>query len=341
MPTGLVASSDTAAEQAAGQAIADGGNAIDAVIAGFLGAAGARDGVLLSPVVAMVAGVGVASRWFDGRCCQPGAEVPRPRGFVAETTIPVAARAAAPRSLGMLALLHAYGAARPMRALCAPAVAIASKAAAPARSEVLDAFGRNGSMTLASGHVARALLRAAGQANGGLLTEADLASARPADAPLAFDTINSGELALPLSSEPAASTPPREAEVLVAADPRGIVSAIAFSPDDEGLLVPELQLRLPRDAEPVQRGVARVTPRAPRPAPCPIAVLRRPDGWYAALGAAGRNPIDATALDSADGDAFTLSSQLQRLVTALDARSAWAASVQRQRPQITHAAPLS
>ena len=51
MPTGLVASSDTAAEQAAGQAIADGGNAIDAVIAGFLGAAGARDGVLVGRVL--------------------------------------------------------------------------------------------------------------------------------------------------------------------------------------------------------------------------------------------------------------------------------------------------
>jgi hypothetical protein len=325
MPRGVAASSDAAAEDAATQLIADGGNAIDAVMAGFLGAAASRAGVLLSPLVVMVAGVGVGPRCFDGRCVQPGANTPRPRGFVEGDTIPATARAAAPRSLATLSLLHAYGAARPMRAIARPALARAKNTP---RLEVIEAFVSRGSNMLSKSHMSRALVRAAGTAVGGLLSEADLHAA-PDEEGVSFYAQPIGELALP----PLDDEGPRASEVLVVADGRGRVAVIAFSPDDGGVEVPELGLRLCRDAEPVRRGISRITPGTPRPTAAPIGLLRRPDAWYGAFGAKASRPADADAL----GDGQGLREALEALVKALGASGAWAASVQRQKPQITRA----
>ena len=95
MSASLACSSDPAAEQAAQAALADGGGSIDAVIAGFFGAAGADPAVLLCPAVALLSGVGMGARCLDGRMVQPGRGVPRPRGFVAADEIPAGATVAA------------------------------------------------------------------------------------------------------------------------------------------------------------------------------------------------------------------------------------------------------
>ncbi|MBW2455426.1 MAG: hypothetical protein JRI68_12980 [Deltaproteobacteria bacterium] len=178
MPASKAAASDPVAERAANETLQGGGNGIDAVVAAFLAAAGANEAVLLSPMAALIGGVGVGTHCVDGRCAQPGQGSPRPRGWVDDAPLPAAAHAAAhaaaPRSLAALAVLHAHGGDRPLGELARPAATIAKEAGAQRRAELLLAYGGRGARLLASDRVIRALLNAAGRTAGGLLTETDL-----------------------------------------------------------------------------------------------------------------------------------------------------------------------
>jgi gamma-glutamyltranspeptidase/glutathione hydrolase len=201
--------------------------------------------------------------------------------------------------------------------------------------------------------VHRHLLLAAGQANGGLLSERDLDDAVPADEPAVLvPAAPDLRVALPVQStdvrgkrrgggsesgrlRATIDRPPSSRPVhhVVAADSRGIVAALAWAPDLDGLLVPALGLRLARDAVPVMRGVVRVTPGTPRPVPAPIAVLSRPaSGWFAAVGLEGAASLDARHFEAAPA---VLRDLLERLVDRAGARTASAASVQRRRTTLT------
>jgi gamma-glutamyltranspeptidase/glutathione hydrolase len=117
----------------------------------------------------------------------------------------------------------------------------------------------------------------------------------------------------------------------VAADVHGTVAALAWSPDPEGVLVPELEVRLPRDAAPVMRGVPRVNPGTPRPAALPLVVLTRPgDGWYAALGIGGRPDVESSELELETGGLAPL---LERLADVQRGSFAVAATVARSKVQ--------
>ena len=69
---------------------------------------------------------------------------------------------------------------------------------------------------------------------------------------------------------PAPEAPHRIVEVIAAADAHGVLAVLAYSPDDDGLAVPELGLTLSRDATVVKRGIPRVAPGDPIPCPAPI-----------------------------------------------------------------------
>lgn len=336
MARAQAAASDPRAGEAIESIVASGGNAVDAVLGGFLAAAATRPGVLLGPICAMVGGVGVGARLFDGRVCQPGKEAPRPRGFRQDEPIPPAARAAAPRSLATLALVHAYGAARPMSALARPAIAAAKKAEAPERAALLDAVSRQGALALVGSDTLRALLRVAGPTAGGLLSEADLRGARPGDAALTFLRVGTDglELAPFAAAEANGEVARRRTEILVAADGRGKVAALAFCPDDDGVEVPELGVTLARDAEPIRRGVPRVTPGTVRAMAVPIAIARRPaEGWFAALGVAGAAGVEIEAA-SPLATAGALAGQLEALRVACGGTTAMAATTQRQQTAV-------
>jgi gamma-glutamyltranspeptidase/glutathione hydrolase len=321
----LIVASHPAAQDGGEQLSADGGSAMDALIGAFLAAAASDEAVMFAPVIGLVAGVGAGARSIDGRGCQPGAGAKRPRGLLADDPIPVAARAAVPRSLAALALLHAYGGTRTLRVLARPALAIAKSRGADALQRFIASFIHHGPATLVESQVSRALCAAAGGAAGGLLGEADLRRARPGD----DEALSTRHGDLELTSVPWAESPRHErpAQVIVAADGRGLVGALAYCPDPDGVLVPELGVRLAGDATPVMRGVPRVTPGTPLAAPCPIAILSRPtDGWFAAFGAAGAPRLDESCLLTA---AAPLKAQLERLREALGCGRAVAASVQR------------
>jgi gamma-glutamyltranspeptidase/glutathione hydrolase len=267
---------------------------------------------------------------------QPGRGVSRPRGLKPDETLTPSAQAAAPRSLAALALLHAYGGKRPLGAAARHAALVARRAGAAQRAALLDALERHGAAALRSGEVVRALLAAAGPAAGGLLSEEDLVDPVPGDQPLRFSREaardEGAEVSLP--PFPSSGEAPRPADlVFVAADRHGQVVALVASPDADGLWVPELELSLPRDADPVRRGVPRVTPGTPRPMAVPAALVRRPrDGWYAAVALQGARSLDPAALPVT---AVNLSDQLLTLKQGAEAALALAASVVRQRTSVT------
>ncbi len=337
MPASKAAASDPVAERAANETLQGGGNGIDAVVAAFLAAAGANEAVLLSPVAALIGGVGVGTHCVDGRCGQPGQGSPRPRGWVDDATLPAAAYAAAPRSLAALAVLHAHGAARPLGELARRAATVAKEAGAEHRAELLLAFGGRGARLLGSDRVIRAVLNAAGRTAGGLVTEGDLSEAMPGDDQARFVAVDD-ELAVAIPSWQEEGAPPlpapgRQAEVIVAADARGMVAAMAYCPDPDGVVVPELELRLARDGSPVRRGVPRITPASPCPAPLPIALLRRDaPRWFAALGVGGAPAICA---DDLAGTPDLLGPQLERVKDSAGGSMAVAASVMRRQTAVT------
>lgn len=321
MSIGKAAGSNADAEAAAELLLHDGGNSIDAIIGGFLAAAALDSATLFAPVGIIVAGVGRGVRCIDGRPLQPGAGQRRPRGVAPGQATPIAAFAAAPRSLAALAIAHTYGANKAMSMLARPAVTAARKLGSEARANLLSMFATRGPRVLQQSDVERALLAAGGQSAGGMLGAEDLDDLTPTDERATLFTLgHDTTAALPSWQPDDGGTRPgdvtrrehlRSSEVLVAADANGTVAAIAWSPDTEGVLVPEFDVRLPADAAPVLRGVPRVAPKSPRPSALPLAVLSRPsDGWYAAIAVSARGDLQPGELRLDDGALAVLLDEL-------------------------------
>jgi hypothetical protein len=323
--------SNRIAEQAASAALDGVGSAADAAIAGFLAHAGADPGVLLAPVVAIVAGVGAGARVIDGRTLQPGKGAPRPRGWKSEAEVPLAARIGVPRSLGVMTLLHASRGKTSVSQLVKPGALAAENAGALARANLLRRFGTSGQTALRSDDFVGALVAAAGPVVGGALTAEDLETALPEDVPgkttnVAADTaVISVPWEAPLGRF-------ADAEVILASDGRGIVIALAYVPArvEDGLSVPELGLVLGANAHPVRRGIPRTKPGTPLDMPAPIAVATR-GGTATAVALLGRATVDPDALAgvvdawSTDGKLEEVRNQTKaRFVLALlrDARDA-------------------
>ncbi|MEJ7731622.1 MAG: hypothetical protein WKG00_20725 [Polyangiaceae bacterium] len=160
-------------------------------------------------------------------------------------------------------------------------------------------FGRSGVLVLRDPALRAALLEAGGALAGGALSEADLDEARPDEAAAREGSISGAQvLRAPWDSGEGA------AEVILAADTRGVVAALSFQPDEEVPLA-AVQLGVGRTAVAVRRSVARLAPGSVLPAPAPIALLvRRQDAgdgarvrtFFVAAGAPGAADVDATAL---------------------------------------------
>ncbi len=143
---------------------------------GLFAAAGGYSGVLLSPLTILVAGIGTGGRAFDGRLRQPGLGTKRPRGFLPDEPVPVAARVAVPGGIAAAAVANAYDGAKSLGSLVKHGILRAERAGADARAEVLGRVRSAGQVALSEQSFMRPFLRLAGPSEGGLITQSDFAN---------------------------------------------------------------------------------------------------------------------------------------------------------------------
>ncbi len=261
--TSAAGASSPVAREAAEEALAANGSAADAVVAAFFAIAGSEPGGLFAPAVAIVSGAGAVGRAFDGRAMQPGRGTERPRGFTG--AVPLAARAAVPRSPHAMLVLHATFGRRTLRQVVRPGAVVARALGADGRAAFIERFADLGAPALASEE--SAIFRIAGPLASGLLTEADIAAVRVDDAPaLLFDEKSADGTPMRIVLEPweAARESAAPPVWVTAADAYGLVASLAVfvgdAPDGARLMVPELEVALPLVADPVLRGKERTQP---------------------------------------------------------------------------------
>ncbi|MCC6901951.1 MAG: hypothetical protein IT377_23470 [Polyangiaceae bacterium] len=269
-------SNDPVAAEAAREQLGAGASAVGAVLAGFFAAAGAHAGVLLGPVTLLVGGVGTGVRAFDGRLRQPGVGAKRPRGVVASAVVPDAARVAVPTAVAALAVALAYDGGKSLGPLVKPGIARAERGGADARAGVLRLVRSAGAGAFHDSGFVRAMLRVAGPSQGGLLSPADFTAVPTVDTEAAARARGSDRV---LEAPWAADAKDLELEALgfgcaiCAVDVRRVCAALCYRRVSTGFAVEELELEAPLAAVPVMRGVTRITPGEPLPAPAPLAFI--------------------------------------------------------------------
>lgn len=280
MSRGAAAATVPAAALASRAVLAEWGSAADAVVAGWFAIAGGEPEGLFAPVVALVAGPGAGARVFDGCPRQPGLGLDRPRGLQHGEAVPAAARAAVPRSLSAIALLHRQRGRLPLSSLALAGAEVARDVGAPLRAQLLARAAAEGPSFLQRDAIRDALLAAAGPLARGALTVRDLEEARAEDRPAHADVVEDASM-ITVGTAPEAEgrTPVRRGSLVavVACDAQGGVACLVAQHDGHGVPVSELELALPGCGEPVRRGIPRTKPGEVIGFPIPLAVVERAD----------------------------------------------------------------
>jgi hypothetical protein len=264
----LARSNDPICEAAAAEELARGTSAIDSVLAGYFAAAGAYPGVLLGPVTLLLGGTGTGDRAFDGRVRQPGKNAKRPRGTLPGEEPPPASRVGVPCSVPALAVAVGYGAQATLRRLVQPGVALARERGAEQRAAVLSRVGEVGALAFSEPELSRAMVRAFGAPNGGLVTPGDFARPEGLDVPALLRESSTTLLCAPWAQDAKGAFV--RGTTVSAIDINGMFVAAAFECQPEGLYLEELELSAPLFASPTLRGVPRVAPGSVIPAAAPI-----------------------------------------------------------------------
>ena len=299
-----VVADDPVAAEAAEDILLSGGSALGAVVAGFLSAAGAHSGVLLSPISIISAGAGLGARAFDGRCRQPGLGTKRPRGFKDGEAIPLAARLAVPAALTATAVAIAYDEQAKVSRLVKSGIRRARDSGADARAEALERVRAVGAGALTESSFIRPLLHAGGESNGGVITATDLRSIENMD--VAAEIREEGGarwVVAPWAFAEGVEPVPEElgtGHAICSVDVRGAFAVLCYRRVMNGVPVEELEMDAPAVAIPVLRGVTRVAPGMSLPAPAPIAIRIDESGVpVEALAAPGAAKPTADALSRA------------------------------------------
>jgi len=316
-----MAEAEAAADELLGK-----GNAVDAVIAGVFAACAVTPGVLLGPVQLLVGGAGAGLLAIDGRVRQPGLGAPRPRGFLPNEEIPDASRVGVPWLPATLSAANATMGTATIAQVLAPAIALAKGSP---RQAVLQRIAARGPRALEDHVLATELLAAFGRANGGLVTNDDLASPRPEIQKATQTKLGERVLVtLPWAhvADGVVLAPAHEVEIararaVLAVDRNGTFALAAWDDPAEGLLVEPLGLRAPYFAEPVRRGQTRVRPGDPRPAAAPLALLgATPEIALASFGASDAYDVLSQALGALRASDQVVASGEARLVALSHAK---------------------
>jgi len=268
-------SNEPVCEAAAAETLARGASAIDAVCCAYFAAAGAYPGVLLGSVSLLLGGTGTGDRAFDGRVRQPGKNAKRPRGTLPGQEPPRAARVGVPMSAPALAVAVGYGAQSSLGRLVQHGIALAKERGAERRAAVLARIGEVGALAFSEPEFSRALVRAFGAPNGGLLTPADFARPENVDVSAARAQLDATTVLVAPWAD-AAETPFVRGAGVVAVDVKGVFCAAVFDCQPEAAPIAELELSAPLVAAPTLRGVPRVSPGLPVNAPAPLEVWCSP-----------------------------------------------------------------
>ena len=306
---------DPVADEAAQEFLLSGGSAVGAVLSGFFAAAGAHSGVLLAPVSLLIAGVGAGARAFDGRLRQPGRGTKRPRGFKSGEEIPNAARVAVPAGVGALLVAHAYDGSQRLSSIMKAGISRAERSGAEGRGDLLRRIRAVGAGATAEAAFVRPMLRVAGPSQGGLVTPSDFGAMSDIDQPAVERRLGGMTLSEPPWASESEGDDAQELGIgcaVCAVDVRGVFAVLSYRRVVDGLPIDELDLEAPLIAVPVRRGVKRVAPAAPLPAPAPIAIVRDPSGAPSEVIAAPT----ATRLDEASLGGKLL--RLRRSVATLE-----------------------
>jgi hypothetical protein len=264
----------------AAMAVVRRGNAIDAVVAGVFAACADNASVLLGPVQILVGGEGVGLHAIDGRVQQPGRGLARPRGYLSDDEVPLAARVGAPALPAALATALASFGKTPLARVLGPAIDLARAASKP-RAELLQRIAEAGPRALTRARIGGELVLAAGRGAGGLLSVRDLEDLRPRVVAARVTRVGEARLVtVPWSAEvvrsaDAAGLGGGATRIVVAMDAHGQIAVACYEVADTGLSIEALDLVGPPFATPVRRGQTRVPAGEPRPAAAPIALRER------------------------------------------------------------------
>jgi hypothetical protein len=143
-------------------------------------------------------------------------------------------------------------------------------------------------------------LRVAGPSQGGLVTPADFGVAADIDQPAVERTLGGMSVSEPPWSQEWDGEDAKELGIgcaVCAVDVRGVFAVLSYRRVVDGVVIDELDLEAPLLAVPVRRGVKRVAPAAPLPAPAPIAIVRDASGAPSEVIAAPTAPqLDESSL---------------------------------------------
>jgi hypothetical protein len=293
-----------AVAQAAGQLLfAEGGTAVDAVLAAMLaGAARASEASLLGSGGVLVAGTGTGAHFVDGRARAPGLGERRGR---TPDPAPDTWTAAVPRLLEAVLAAHARFGALPLSVVVRAATTALREgdvdAPLRARLRFLEQLHRTGHSALERMGVLRGVMNVAGPIAGGVFTRDDLA-AKPAPV---------RALAACIDGDDAVLVPPRRTgrygkdlpdplpavstEGAIAMDMHGVTAVAMWTVCPTAASLPEVAgLALPALMPRPRKGVPRWRPGEALPLPLPGAVLLRADKAWGAVVLSGHGDLVAT-----------------------------------------------
>lgn len=277
-------STHSEAQDAAEEALTEGGSALHAVITGFLFAAGLSPSPLLGPVGLLYGGVGHGAKAFDGRARQPGLDARRPRGFTNDEP-PKEAYAAAPGSLAALTVALSYLGGKSLLACGRPGIQAAKRSGAAERARFMETALGAGGLGLKQPAIQRAFLAAAGPTAGGNLSAADLEMRFAPEHPARVsETLSTLPWAV---SESSLSLPDGlRRHSIIAIDATGLLAALCFF-EGPGVPVREFEIELPALASPVLRGVPRAKPGTPIDTPMELTLEEGDEGGWDRVAARG------------------------------------------------------
>ncbi len=292
---------DTVAQAAGIEVLANGGTAVDAVLAALLaGATRASAASLLGSAGILVAGPGVGWHYVDGRARAPG--LGEKRGKTPDAP-PPSWRAVVPGLLEAVLATTARFGTMPLASVVRAAVGALREAGMDdgtrARIKLLNDLQRSGISALERLGVVQGILAGAGASAGGLFTREDLVPVGAPVCTLVACSDGDDEVLLPprgmhrRGPQAPADPPTVDVESVVAMDLHGVTAVAGWLVAPEAAPVEGVEgLALAGLLQPSRKGVPRWRPGAPVSCPMPLAVLVREGRAWAGLGVSGGGAVD-------------------------------------------------